>query len=366
MNTGQPNTYKGTGGASNITCSAALNILAYKTQCEPVTVEWAPNSGEGFSVWNSSGIPVGGTRPYKIAVWPDSVPDSRIIWHATGGVSFMGGNTGRSVTVRGDAEGFFTLEAEIEGITEGTQNTKIQGRVMESEPEPVKVTVWIVCDDYGGNAACTINDVENVISSANATFAQSVMPLATLGGIHYTNRMEWLDLVFTNGTFQGSKALRDICSDTGGIELYFVRNLVNSDARAIHTRDGIIISTGGGYTSRTVSHEVGHACGLEDIYESSEDGTIIIGDDAIKIEWMPQDWGNGHYPPEMEQRQLISRLLMYGFDLDDSVDIPLGDLYGVGYTRIEGQFEGDIAIEYWEKRLVPVGLSSMNRNPSHE
>lgn len=109
-----------------------------------------------------------------------------------------------------------------------------------------------------------------------------------------------------------------------------------------------------------MAHEIGHACGLSDIY--AEKGGMDVGGDLVKEQWMPQDFNSGpspeYYNRSLEHKTVIRGLLMFGTtqDIQISADIPMGNVYGIarssnGYTNC----------------MVKVGLDNggypMNRSP---
>ena len=108
---------------------------------------------------------------------------------------------------------------------------------------------------------------------------------------------------------------------------------------------------------RVLAHELGHVCGLTDIYDEHVDlyGTLVtVGNDLVRSIWEPLDWNDGsspaYYAPTLKQADLIKRLLMYGGPAYLGVDIPRGSIYGVDTTGFIG--------------LQAVGLSApMNRIP---
>ena len=83
----------------------------------------------------------------------------------------------------------------------------------------------------------------------------------------------------------------------------------------------------------TLAHEIGHACGLYDIYYWKEnvDWSELLA--AVKQNWASSDWNNGtgsrFYGAATSQADLIKRLLMLGEGSDIKSDIPLGNVYGI-------------------------------------
>ena len=363
--------FQGTGAASGISCEALLKMTAVAVTLEPVTTENSPE------VYNPCGIATGGIGYYKINVEPAALfPDDKISWSVVSGdVSFVGNrNTGRLVAVKGGStEGAFKLEVELEGVN-FPANPCIAGMVLD--PKTVPVTVWIVRDDNGNNAACSEGRVQELLDGVNAIFKQCAMTFHVNGAIQYTNCEEWLDIDFTNGWSGELESIRNIETATGGIELYFVRDFyidgtIAGSLLGLEDTQGIVLRSG--ISERTLAHEIGHACGLLDIYPyrsvSNTLERVVTG--PVTADRLPQDWGAGYYPPDLLQAYLITyRLLMMGYEdptITTTCDIPLGSVYGTWFDRLPPLFEGDVVIDVWEQSLAPVGLNSMgNRQPCHQ
>lgn len=220
-------------------------------------------------------------------------------------------------------------------------------------PADVKLTCWIVGED-GGKTIRTEESISNLVEEVNEIYAQVCMRFAIesifktnstyLANVHLTNFVQWTELC-------------SIGRNTGGLELYFVLTL-EGRATAFHTKGGIVI--GPNANGRTVAHEIGHACGLPDIYPQSRDGKLVVSGQPTH-ERMPDDWG--WYPPTVTQADIVRRLLMYGNRSDSKADISYGDIYGVHYTsswnRVSRKWE-----KHWMMDIAPVGFKHHgNRHP---
>ena len=158
---------------------------------------------------------------------------------------------------------------------------------------------------------------------------------------------------------------RDITSftnGTGGLEVYFVHEIQDALGLCESSGRGILVDANNG-SLNVMSHEIGHACGLDDIY-IDKGGFSIAQTNLAMMSWETQDWNNGpgnlYYQPDTPQTWIISKMLMYGIDYGTSystVDIPLGEVYGVKWNY------GTTYIKDW----VKVGLDNsgypMKRNP---
>ena len=111
--------------------------------------------------------------------------------------------------------------------------------------------------------------------------------------------------------------------------------------------------------SRTLAHELGHACNLPDIYNDvgNGDGSPLIG--RLQEEDMPFDWNNGvgpeFFPAYDTLYNVIPLLLMYGFESDYKADIPGGAILGFADA------ESDVGIQV--PALRQVGRMLLNRSP---
>lgn len=211
----------------------------------------------------------------------------------------------------------------------------------------VRLKCWIVSD--GTNVSSqTSTSVSNLVDGVNEIYAQACMRFlvdsvsytndAYLANVHLTNSVQW-------------RALSSIEQGTGMLELYFVP-VLDGGATAFHTRLGVVV--GPNANARTLSHEIGHACGLPDIYVRHR-GTANVVQGLPSRERMPDDWG--WYPPSLTQEVLIQRLLMYGLFSTTKADIPYGDIYGVYYTRVG-------RTQIWHLDQAPIGFGLHgNRHP---
>ena len=133
----------------------------------------------------------------------------------------------------------------------------------------------------------------------------------------------------------------------------------NASLQAFQTSRGIVV--GPDANARTIAHEIGHACGLPDIYDEDSRTSLKVEGMPSK-ERMPDDWG--WYPPSVKQADLVRRLLMYGVYSYSKADISYGDIYGLYYTnfwnRTTRKWE-----RVWQLNNVPIGFGRHgNRNPT--
>jgi len=114
--------------------------------------------------------------------------------------------------------------------------------------------------------------------------------------------------------------------------------------------DGIAIAENA--KPNTLAHEIGHACGLDDIF-LDDVGYELVSEALLGSANWSGGTGTGYYPSGLLHRNLIQRLLMYGYQDGTEADIPLADLNEPRMTIGTARYR------------IPVGLEIMNRTPWH-
>ena len=188
---------------------------------------------------------------------------------------------------------------------------------------PIKLTCWIVEGDQG--TAFSTTQVSNLVSDVNTIFKQVVLSFE-IESLQITNCNALSTIDRANITQITN--LCNISRNTRGLELYFV-NKIRGSSVAFSLNLGTVISANADL--RAISHEIGHACGLSDIFVENEDEMLFVTGLPSK-DRMPDDWG--WYPRYVGQNDIIKRLLMYGVTDSSGVDISYGDIHGVYYTNI--------------------------------
>jgi hypothetical protein len=210
-----------------------------------------------------------------------------------------------------------------------------------------------------------------MFEGVNEIYRQAGMRFV-VASVTYTNMQGYLDLEDNADYLTKLRTICDIASNTGGLEFYFVDSIKDGQHIACNVKSGSNGSTFGIVASTnanalTLAHEIGHSCGLYDIYESHDGISLKVTGDISKSR-LPDDWGcNGdarYYPAGLNQVGLINRLLMHGFGSSSTsmstLDLSYGDVYGL--YRIS-TLTGDA----WFINLVTVGFAEYaNRNPVHQ
>lgn len=335
----------------------SCSCTVFRTVFEPITCQPLTNP-----VVNPSGIEVGGVARYEITVYPSIISDSEIIWSSTNSnISFPDGNTGRSVTVTATSQGFSSLKVDIAGYAKAPPTIGVKALTNTVVP----ISFIMICDD-SGNPPVSTNRVAQMLDRANGIYQQVAMSFVQQGSITYlTNHPDWYNIAYYPA-FNSWPDFDDmVCytNNTGGLEVYLVNDIEGAVGLAdASSYKGIAVAADG--SINTLAHEIGHACGLADIY-IQKNGVSLAETNLAKSAWAPQDWNNGpgnmYYEPGTKQTLLIKRMLMYGVDGTDygysTFDIPLGKIYGVYRSSGTNCTTG----------LVKVGLDNsgypMNRTP---
>ena len=332
------------------------------------TVEHSVLGTNHVYVLNPCGVAVGDDAYFRIAVSPSSLPDSEIVWtNRNGRIEFVGGNIGRNVHVRGVSVG----DAELEVIIGGRDRQAPTFPLKVVTPQTFKITAWIV-SDAEGNVAKQVDDVQNMIAPLNDIYRQVGVSFY-LDFIAVTNIPDAFNLLYDSATNDVWNFYRlvDIGQNTGGIECYFVNDIIHADGRAgpvgANSAGGIVIRASA--TVGTLAHEIGHAFGLRDIYVSAreKDEYVFGADDkdvgqvTISSSSAPEDWNGGccgfgdsgarYYQGGTKRSAIIPRLVMYGIVTPDDIrrDITTGNVDGIWYL-------GDGASRVWYDSDASIGF----------
>jgi hypothetical protein len=321
----------------------AIDLTAAPVRLEPVTTD----SNELGYIFNPCGVATGGLAKYKVDVVPPGiVPDSAIHWSvASGGVTMYAGyDTGRTAVIHGgSSESDFKLEVSIDGLP-SSYKPYIFGKVLESKTVPIHA--FFICDS-NGVVAVSSSTVNDWIAEANRIYRQVAMSF-TLASINSVTNQDWF-------VIRDAAAFCDMISShdvEDSLEVYFVSSIYNGGGLSLP--GGIAIQAGSGERrAHVLAHELGHACALKDIFDHALDASPVCQD----LLGGEQNWsgGNetGNHNPSLKHNDMILRLLMYGWIIPlGADDIPL--------TGVK-----DFTDFYPQSYLRSVGLSSMNRQPSH-
>ena len=334
----------------------SCSCTVFRTVFEPINSHALP-----YPVGNPCGIVIGQTGQFEITVEPSSITDNEITWSSTNAsVSFPGGNHGRSVNILIASQGLAQIKVDIAGYSKAPPTIQVMGLTNSIVP----ISFFVVCDD-DGVPAVSPSTITSSLTRANDIYRQVAMSFVQRGAITYiTNEPSWFSLQYdsTINNWPDFGSLISYTNSTSGLEVYFVGHIGKG---AVGLTDmaaykGIAVSAEG--SLNVMAHEIGHACGLSDIYYDYG-GLYISPTNLVRSSWAIQDWNNGpsplYYQSNTPQSWLISKLLMYGIDTaSGTIDIPLGNIYGI--TRQANTTNFNIS-------QVKVGLNNggnaMNRSP---
>jgi hypothetical protein len=268
---------------------------------------------------------------------------------------------GAEVSVTPSVAGEYTLEVQIDGYDGPPPFIKFKG-VTETV---TSVRAWILGD--GNHYSRTEAEVRAMFESVNTIYRQAGMRFV-VAAVTYTNIPSRLKIENDQNYTANLREVCNIATGTSGLEFYFVDEIDNRNVLACNvpganaTILGLVVSTNA--TSITLGHEVGHTCGLQDLYISDPAATTNSVTGNISHDRLPDDWGTnstvGYYPPALTQAQLIQRLLMHGVGIPTKYDLSYGDVYGLYYIPT-------ISSKVWFLDTATVGFAEhANRMPTHQ
>ena len=325
----------------------SVRFTAVRPVAEPVCTNWTvvAGVGSGRCLENPCGIGVGEESVFRIGVRPVSYPDEMIVWHAdgAGSVEFVGGGTGRVVRVRGVAPGDVELSAQIGDCS--ASRPRFFARVVTNMT--VKLSAWIV-SDKDGTLPFSIEEVRELIRQANDIYRQVGVTLDIGDRISITNIPQAYVINRHNEMTNRWNCARlvNTHSNTGGLECYFVGDIIKDGTNksysvaGVHSPSGLVVSASCG-DGVVLAHEIGHAFGMRDIYDEDQATQAGVMGRAC---WFgsPSDWNGGcecttgtsgaerYYPSGTLQCDIISRMLMNGASEEGAsgADITCGPVRG--------------------------------------
>lgn len=233
----------------------------------------------------------------------------------------------------------------------------------------IPLDVYVVAEDDGSGASLGQAAFEEMLPTVNAIFSQVALSFE-LRSYNVVSNGEW-NVIESRSEFLD---VLDACPSTNGVPVYVFREIVGPTSGITICDEGCSIEVGAG--AGVLAHELGHMCGLDDIYASADNSDasnpnciseISAREDEAREEWLPMDWGR--YPQGTTQGELIDRMLMNGHCYVNGqygCDITAGDVYGIciGMSSVTNTTTGEVSHSY-VKGMARVGfLLHGNRNPS--
>jgi len=241
-------------------------------------------------------------------------------------ISFYAGrNTGREAVIRGGAtESNFKLEVQI-GDMPASSRPYIHGRVLQ--PKTVPIHAYIICSSNGVPAVAT-STINGWIAEANRIYRQVAMTFTLASITTVANHPDWFDIRDNDEFYQ----MTSYTNNTGGLELYCVNFIIRDSINGSHSDRQIPYGNASRGMAvkadaplRTLAHELGHACGLPDLYTYGAVAGLVSEDKVSPLNWSGGE-GTGYYQPGLLYRDVMYRSLMHNHD---GTDIPLDYLTGM-------------------------------------
>ena len=327
---------------------------------------------------NPCGVGIGRDAYFRIEVSPADYPDENIVWSCepAGIAEVLGDGTGRAVTVRGLSEGEATISIQIGDCLSHPPTFPLHVVPIAT----VNLRAWIIA--RGTQQARTVDSVRKMVKDANDVYAQVGVTLNLIEPIVITNIPDAYDALFDQSDVPSSmwtfEDIVDIASGTGGLECYFINSFVDtSSTKAAHNGHGIVVTSRA--TQCTLAHEIGHAIGMHDIYETNADQKeendpllALLDNEKASFDHLKGDWNGGcdgsgsggvrYYRSGTSMKELVGRMLMLGEvpEVDVRRDITAGCVYGVYYE------DGANQTKIWHKGNAPVACPWANRSPVHQ
>ena len=296
---------------------------------EPITTQ-----REGGQIVNPCCAIIGVPTPMKVQVLPSNFPDGGIKWKVVSGTgTFTNGGTGRSVSFT--AAGLEDSEATLQVDVGDCPGRAPQFTLRETTMHEVKIYPCVIhLEDSEQVSPIDQPYLDSLLAEVNTIYRQTGMHF-TYGAqiLNVTNTM-WARFGLSNLRTAG--IIRNIMSGTDGLEVYFIPGEFSETVKVPKKMGewaprGIILRNSA--NAKTFAHEIGHACGLYDIYIDHNDVVPSFLLESVRCEWMNDDWSNGtgcrFYDPFLRQRDLVQRLLMYGNVNESKSDIPRGLVHGL-------------------------------------
>jgi hypothetical protein len=324
-------------------------IVTRQTELRVITIVAEPvmSFTPGAPV-NPSGLFVNDSATFRID-FSSNVDADDVQWSVADGkaaLAFGPQSTAPQIVV-GLAPGTETLTANIAHFVGSSPQFNFE---VYAYADPIPIHFMFICENDGHHAGFT-NDIPGLISGANQIWRQAGMSFSRASVSYVTNSI-WYSNSVNKVTQQD---ILNAMSGTGGLEVYFVPKITFAgNVPAANWTNGMLVTSG--ISSRTFAHELGHCCGLPDIYDVHPKSSQVKIEGTVSKTRLPLDWNNGPGPEEyyergLQQSLLVKRLLMYGYTSGGS-DLTAGPVYGVRRN--------------YSITNHPVGIQSLNRNPMHQ
>ena len=329
----------------------AIDVWTLLIVLHPITGE----RDERSCIVNPAGSVVNWTETFRIEVYPNAYPDiAGASWQSANGAAVVTGTDRTEAQVTFSEDGPDILFYHMPGYLDDLPET-----VCTVYPSVSRVALnrFYILDEFD-NQPTNVPDGDGALAEINRIWRQAGMEFYWGATTNISGYADMFNLLETDAEYV------EFCSTflvTNGLKIFYVGNPRDQqnnpyDFCLIPEQSGISYGLFVPMDSSVISlaHEIGHACGLSDIYlpdPTPPSATTSFFGAPAQAEDCPSD-GTGPmlYLDQAPRGVLVTPLLMKGvFDSNDQVDIPRGHIRGLTESG-------------WID-LVPVGLSSLSRNP---
>ncbi len=336
-----------------------MSVWTLATVLEPVCTAL---DASGVPV-NPAALAVGTTGTYRLSILPDSYRTEMLPWWSSATPSLVAapGVPGETnIVAQGVSSGDATLVFNMPGYVDDMPQIRLH-----VFPEIVRIPLHRYY-------AIDINSVPIVPTTDFASAIVRINQIWRQAGVEFY----WADTIRTmtdpyymepSKTDPATMLIWQQAVASPGVNVFFVNRLQgfssNTAAFTLYPRNtgelgwmiGVVVPQG--TTPETIAHELGHACGLDDIYWNDRNDPFLIPAELHQpattvLSSDDQTGPTAYYAPNLSGSQLIRRLLMNGDDDhgSDSIDISLSSVKGVSRTN--------------DVRFLATGVSSVYRAPS--
>jgi hypothetical protein len=313
------------------TATSTLKVI--DVYCELICNEVDPTYG----VINPAYVVNGMDSMFKAWIEPQTfVSNSNInaSWSTSNSNISIVSNSLEKLIVRGNDLGECSLTLNIDNAQFITP--KINTKVVNMVTNTIHACYNFSTADSVEDIEALRSDFENKLTTVNLIFKQVGMYFVS-GVVTNQVNMDWSTVNFTaNGKLDINYNMFNILSQELEVKIFFVDEICKGAFAGLQN-NGIIIFKKN-INSVTLGHEIGHSCRLRDIY-IRDSGFSIDQNMRLLKHLIPLDCGGTnakHFYSIKKHSDLILKLLMYGYQNSNAIDISFGNVYGVWYKWING------------------------------
>ncbi len=303
---------------------------------------------------NPAGSVVGWTEAFRIDIEPATyVSGSGAHWVSAQGATVVSGSPATDAQVTFSTAGPDILFFDMPGYLGDAPQTAC---TVYSTVSRVPLHRFYILDEQGHRPQ-NLPDGDAALAAINKIWRQAGMEFYWGSATDVTGRAEFK--IIDDDTV----GLDQLCTSlpcSSGVRVLFVHQIQSSQPESYAftlpagngSSYGVFIPSGG--SAFTTAHELGHVCGLEDLYVANppfSNALLPIFSTPLSSTDVPLDGtGNTFYADNLPKGAAVTPLLMFGVETaSESVDIPRGKVFA--------------ADQNGTTTLRKSGLSDANRNP---